>query len=154
MPLIYWEKVMAMRLMQKGALVAAGLAAIVVLTGCATAQKAVAPKVAEAAVPAVAFQETEKVDDLSVTLTADPLKAGTNHFEVTLSDKTVTAVEAQVIMASMGHGNVVEMPQVAPGKFALTSDLMNMDGRWMVRIEATLASGDTKTATFYLVVPK
>ena len=145
---------MAMRLNQKGALAAAGLAAIVVLTGCATAEKAVTPKVAQAAEPAVAFRETDKADDLSVTLTVDPLKPGENRFEVLLSDKAVTAVEAQIIMASMGHGNIVDMQQVAPGKWAITSNLIDMDGRWMVRIESTLASGDTKTATFYLVVPK
>ncbi len=65
----------------------------------------------------------------------------------------MTAAKAQVIMATMGHGSMVDMELVAPGRFEVTDPAINMEGRWMIRIVATLPSGEEAVAVFYLEVP-
>jgi hypothetical protein len=142
---------MVMILKQKGALMAAGLALLVALTGCSAAGKAAAPKVAEAA--AAAFTETDEVDGIKVTLLVDPLVPNQeNRFLVDLSDKAITAMEIQVVMLDMGHGQMADMVQIAPGQFELKTPVIDMPGRWMARLQMTTAAGAEKTVPFYLRV--
>jgi len=143
-----------MSIRQRMALAAAGLALMGALTGCGSAGTAAVTGAAAAGVAkaATGFTETAKAGDLKVTLTTTPLKIGDNTFEVEVSDPSVTAVEAQVIMASMGHGQIVDLTQKGPGKFAATHSVIDMDGRWLIRVKATTAAGSEQTATFHLVV--
>lgn len=141
-----------MTLKRKAALAGLLLALAVAAAGCGGAggQEPKAKRgVAEAA---AGFTETAQAQDMKITLAIEPLKVGENRFVVNLSDKSVTAVEAQVVMATMGHGLVVDLNQTAPGRFEASSPVIDMDGRWMVRIKATLASGAENDATFHFVI--
>ena len=96
------------------------------------------------------FSDKTKVDGVTIGLTVEPFKIGENHFVVTLSDPKYTAVEFQVIMQSMGHGAILDMTPAGAGKFEVTSGAIDMDGKWMLRVRASTADGETvKQATFY-----
>lgn len=138
-----------MMITKRIALVLAGVALVAALTGCDSADHKSITHVAQAA---SGFVETAKAKDLDLTLTVAPLKVGENHFIVNLNDETVAAVEAQVIMATMGHGTVVDLVQTAPGKWEATNKAIEMNGRWMIRLKATTQSGEEKAATFHMVV--
>lgn len=116
------------------------------LTGCAAVQGGTKAQAAGG------FMESAQADGLGVTLAIEPVKPGENRFLVTLNQNDVSAVEAQVIMATMGHGAVVDLNQTAPGKWEVSSGVIDMEGRWMIRVKSTLTSGTEKTATFHLVV--
>lgn len=132
---------------QKTALAALGLAMLIALTGCDNGKPHV-----QKAEAAAAFMETARAEDLNVTLAIEPLKVGENRFLVTVSDKEATAVEAQVVMASMGHGTIVDLQRTAPGTFEITTGAIDHDGRWLIRVLTTTRDGAEKTATFHLVV--
>ncbi|HWI53344.1 MAG TPA: hypothetical protein VNT01_14470, partial [Symbiobacteriaceae bacterium] len=101
---------MAKSLWQQSALAVTGLAMVGALTGCAAAAgpAAVTPPPKAAAKPANGLLETAKAEDLNVTLAVEPLKIGSNHLVVKVDKADVKAVEAQIIMATMGHGQIVE----------------------------------------------
>ncbi len=132
-------------------LIVMALGLAVTVTGCGSATPPVAPHAAKAEA-ATAFTESAKAGDMDVTLTVDPLKVGENRIIVTVSDPTVKAVEAQVIMATMGHGRVLDLEQAAPGRFEIKTSTIEMEGRWMIRVKATPATGEAKDTTFHLVV--
>ncbi|HYF92126.1 MAG TPA: FixH family protein [Symbiobacteriaceae bacterium] len=141
---------MAKSYWQRAALIVTGLALVGALAGCAAAgTAAVTPPVKK---PVTGFQETAKADDLNVTLTVEPLKVGDNHVAVKVAGQDVQAVEAQIIMASMGHGQIVDLNPTAAGTFEIDTPAIDMEGRWMVRINVTDAAGTAKTAVFHMVV--
>ncbi|HWI62592.1 MAG TPA: FixH family protein [Symbiobacteriaceae bacterium] len=138
---------------QRAALAAAGILILGALAGCAAAgPAAVTAPAPKAPAAAKAFAETAKAEDVSVKLAVEPLKVGENHFAVTVDSKDVKAVEAQIVMASMGHGQIVELTQTAPGKFEVDTAALDMEGRWMFRIQVTDGADQTKTAVFHTVV--
>lgn len=135
--------------MRRTLLAAAGLALLMALTGCTAASKdaPVAPpkNVAQAA---QGLFETDDSGGLKTTLAIEPLKIGENHFLVGFDSHNVQAVEAQVVMATMGHGQVVDLTQNAAGKWEATTPALYMEGKWLVRIKATLTTGEEKAAVF------
>lgn len=132
-------------------ILAAALMALPVLSGCAAAAQTVSYTAKANA--AGAFMETESIDGLAITLSIDPVVVGDNRLVVLVDDPTrVTGVEAQVIMANMGHGAIVDLHQAAPGRYEAATNAISMDGRWMIRVEAERAEGDPLTAVFYLSV--
>lgn len=135
--------------MKRTLLAAAGLALLMALTGCTAAAKdaPVAPpkNVAQAA---QGFHQTDDSGGLKTTLTVEPLQIGENHFVVSFDSQNVQAAEAQVVMATMGHGQVVDLTQNAAGKWEVTTPALYMDGKWMIRIKATLTTGEEKAAVF------
>ncbi|HEY3366179.1 MAG TPA: hypothetical protein VGK74_14090 [Symbiobacteriaceae bacterium] len=135
------------------ALTLAGVALVATLTGCNSAGPVTAGHVAQAA---SGFKETDDASGLKITLLVEPYQIGTNHLVVTLDRKDVAAVEAQVIMAAMGHGQVADLKQAATNQTRWEADdsTINMDGPWLVRVLATLPDGTEKSALFHLVVPK
>lgn len=138
-----------MMVMKRIALALAGVALVAALTGCDSADHKSLSQVAQAA---TGFMASAKAKDMDVTLMIEPLKVGENRMVVTLSDESIAAVEAQVIMASMGHGLVVDLVQTGPGKWESTNQVIDMDGRWMVRLKSTLPDGEEKAATFHMIV--
>lgn len=137
--------------MKRLVLVVGALAGLVALTGCGTVADSMT-HVAKAEA-ATLFSETETVDGLTINLSVDPLQVGENHLVATFSDPKLTEVEAQVVMATMGHGHVVDLTQASPGRFEATTAAIEMNGRWLIRIRATLPGGETKDALFHLNVP-
>jgi hypothetical protein len=139
--------------MKRMALAAMGLALLVALTGCGSAAMvgatAVPKRVAEAA---QGFVETDKSGGIAITLAVEPLKIGDNQIMVTFDDKSVQAAEAQVIMASMGHGAVTDLVRSPSGRWEATVPTIDMEGKWLIRVKATLASGEEKQAMFHLSV--
>ena len=140
---------------QRAALAAVGILLLGALAGCAAAGTAAVtgpgPKPA-AAKAATGFAEKAKAEDVSVTLAVEPLKVGDNRFVVTVDRQDVKAVEAQIVMASMGHGQILDLTQTAPGKFEIDTSAVDMEGRWMFRIQLTDGAEQTKTAVFHTVV--
>lgn len=131
------------------ALAAVGLLLLAALTGCTSAGQKPATAVAQAA---AGYTETLKTaQGLAITLATEPLKVGPNRLLVTLDQKDAKATEAQVIMGSMGHGVVVDLTRVAPGRYEASAD-MNMEGKWLVRVKATLPSGEETDALFQFTV--
>jgi|GEM_PF-5557382 len=145
---------MAKSLWQQSALALAGMALAGALAGCAAAASpvAVTPPPKAAAKPADGLLQTAKAEDLNVTLAVEPLKIGDNHLVVTVDKAGVKAVEAQIIMATMGHGQIVDLQQTAPGKFEVDTAAIDMEGRWMFRIVVTDATDASKTAIIHAVV--
>ena len=134
------------------------LAALTALAGCSQGNPEQAKSAGAVAIAAAApapapqgpFSEKTKVDNVTIGLTVEPFKIGQNHFVVTVSDPTLTTVEFQVIMQGMGHGAILDLTPTGGGKFELTSDAIAMDGKWMLRVRASTADGETlKQATFY-----
>lgn len=124
-----------------------GAALLLALTGCATpVRKAAVAQAAET------FAESALAGDVNVTLAIAPIQIGSNRFKVTVDDPSVTAVEAQVIMASMGHGSVVDLTPAGPGRFEVDTNIIDMTGKWMIRTKLTTDSGETKAATFHLEI--
>ena len=140
---------MAKSIWQRAALIMTGVALLGALAGCTAAVTAPAKP---PAVPVSGFRESGKAEDLNVTLTVEPLKVGDNHFVVKTEKQDLQAAEAQIIMATMGHGQIVAMNRTAPGTFEIDSGAIDMEGRWMLRIELTDAAGEYKTAVFHMVV--
>lgn len=140
---------MAKSIWQRAALAATGILLLGALAGCAAAGAAAvtAPPKAPAK-PASGFSDTKTVENLKVTLAAEPYKVGENKFMVTLDQKDVKSVEVQIIMTSMGHGQVLELAQVAPGRWEATSSVIDMVGPWMLRVQAVTATETELTATF------
>lgn len=138
---------MAKSIWQRAALAATGILLLGALAGCAAAGTAAvtAPPKAQ---PKAGFSETKKVENLSVTLAADPFKIGANKFMVTLDQTDVKAVEAQIIMSSMGHGQILDLVQVSPGTWEASSSVIDMVGPWMIRVQAVTAADAELTATF------
>ncbi|HYG58180.1 MAG TPA: hypothetical protein VD902_08995 [Symbiobacteriaceae bacterium] len=136
------------------ALAATSVALLGALAGCGSAGTAAVTGAAAAGVAhaAAGYTETEKDGDLGITLAIEPLTVGENTFLVNVSDPSVTAVEAQVIMASMGHGEIIDLNLQSPGRFAARHGAISMEGRWLVRVKATLASGDEKDVLFHMAV--
>lgn len=143
----------AKSLWQRAALAAAGIGLVGALAGCAAAgPAAVTAPAPSAKAPAAAYRQSAKAEDLNVTLAVDPFKIGENHFVVTVDKPDVKAVEVQVIMATMGHGQILDLTQTAPGKFEGDSAVIDMEGRWMMRVQVTDAADQAKTAVLHTVV--
>jgi len=128
------------------------LAGALTLTGCGTAQS---PRLSVAKAEAAStFMQTEMVDGLTISLSVAPLQVGENHLVATVSDPKLTEVEAQVVMATMGHGKVVDLTPAGPGRFEATTGAIEMNGRWIVRIRANPpGGGEAKDALFHLNLP-
>lgn len=108
---------------------------------------ATAPAVTQAA--SRGFKGTEEADGMKMTLAIDPLQVGDNHIRVVLNTKDVAAVEAQIIMGTMGHGDVIDLARGAdPAQWEAGFETINMDGKWLVRVQATLPDGTEKAALF------
>lgn len=138
---------MAKSIWQRAALAATGILLLGALAGCAAAGTAAVTAPPKAPAKA-SFSDTKTVENLKVTLTAAPLKVGENKFTVTLDQKDVKAVDVQIIMTSMGHGQILEMVQVAPGTWEGSSSVIDMTGPWMLRVQAVTATEAELTATF------
>lgn len=136
--------------MNRIALLLVAFGMLLSLAGCDSAKTPV-PHAAKAQAANV-FMETAKAGGTDLTLAIDPVKVGDNRLLVTVADPAVEAVEAQVIMATMGHGVIVDLNKVAPGRFEANTGAIDMDGRWMIRVKATPAGGEAKDATFHLVI--
>lgn len=142
---------MAKAIWQRTALAVTGLALLGALAGCAAAGTAAVTSPATPAAKA-GFTETAKAEDLNLTLAVEPLKVGDNHFVVKVDKQDAKAVEAQVVMAAMGHGQIVDLNQTAPGTWEITTPAIDMEGRWMIRVVVTDGADADKTAVFYTVV--
>ncbi|MFZ5822761.1 MAG: hypothetical protein ACOY94_00215 [Bacillota bacterium] len=101
----------------------------------------------------VGFVQSETVDGIPVKLSVEPFKPGSNTFVVLTQETGITAVETQVIMLEMGHGEILDMPPTAAGRYEVTSPAINMEGKWMLRVKLTTTSGEEKLATFYGKIP-
>jgi hypothetical protein len=123
------------------------LTALPLLFGCGGADQG-----AGVARAAAGYEESLKAGDLTLTLAVSPARTGENRFTVVTSRPDVKAVEAQVVMATMGHGAVVDLVPQGDGRFTNTSPVIDMAGRWMVRVKATLPDGQQRDATFYFQV--
>ena len=99
------------------------------------------------------FVQSDKVDGIPVKLSVEPFKPGTNTFVVLTQESGITAVETQSIMLEMGHGEILDMPNTAPGRYEVTSTAIDMEGKWMLRVKLTTTSGEEKLATFYGKIP-
>jgi hypothetical protein len=138
---------MAKSIWQRAALAATGTLLLGALAGCAAAGTAAVTAPPKA--PAKAgFTDTKTVENLKVSLAAEPYKVGENKFMVTLDQKDAKSVEVQIIMTSMGHGQVLELTQVAPGRWEASSSVIDMVGPWMLRVQAVTATEAELTATF------
>lgn len=129
---------------------AAALLALPHLSGCDTADKK-GPHTAQASA-ASAFVESAAVDGVGITLSIDPLKVGENRFVILTDDPKTVSVEAQVIMASMGHGVFVSLNPAAPGRYEAVSSAIDMNGRWLVRIKTTTEGGKERSTQFSLLL--
>jgi len=114
---------------------------LVLMVGC-TAQPAKTARV----------NETVTVAGTQVTLSIDPLQAGENRLVVTINGAATRAAEAHVVMTAMGHGQVVDLEQVAPDRYEVSTGAIEMEGAWMVRIKFTTVNNQEQTASFYLTV--
>gem|GEM_PF-4439686 len=122
------------------------------LSGCSgsatTIPQASGTTVAQAA-PVTGFVETDEVDGIEMKLDIQPFQPGNNTFSVTTQESGIAAIECQVIMLEMGHGLILDLTQVSPGKWEGTSPVIDMDGKWMMRVKATLDDGTEKLIPFY-----
>ncbi|MDF2631224.1 MAG: hypothetical protein K0R39_5055 [Symbiobacteriaceae bacterium] len=142
---------MAKSIWQRAALAATGILLLGALAGCAAAGAAAVtapPKAQTKAPPKAGFTDTKTVENLQVTLMADPYKVGENKFMVDLNQTDVKTVEAQIIMQSMGHGQVLDLVQTSPGHWEASSKVIDMVGPWMIRVQAVTAADAELTATF------
>lgn len=130
------------------ALILAGGALLAALAGCASPASPRTATAAASAPQAEGYHETQETGAGKVTLALYPARAGSNKLTVTLDSTEATAVEAQLIMADMGHGTVVPLQPAGPGRYEAPAANLEMDGRWMIRIKATLPSGETREARF------
>jgi hypothetical protein len=136
----------------KRLLVAALVASTLVsLTGCTGSASAVPTGAVAQAAPS-GFAESDQIDGIPVKLQIEPFQVGSNTFVVTTSDAGIASVETQVVMLEMGHGQVLQMAQVAPGRYEATSPAIEMPGKWMLRVRLTTTTGEQKLATFYAKV--
>jgi copper transport protein len=117
------------------ALVAAAILLVVgVLTSAAPARSAYDP------VPKLLLQ-TQRVDDLQVTLAAVPGLVGTNDFDVKVTDlsgrpvtnASVVRLLGTMLDMSMGTQEAAATP-VGNGHYALHGDLLSMGGHWSVEV--------------------
>jgi hypothetical protein len=130
-------------------LAAVGVALLAALAGCGSGSPKPSTSVVQAA---SGFMETEKVDGLAITLVIpDPIHIGDNRIVVTL-DKNATAVEVQVIMGTMGHGTVADLTKNAGGAWEATTSTINMEGKWLIRVKATMPDGTDRSALFQFTV--
>lgn len=134
--------------MKKLTLAAVGVFVVTTLTGCAGSAATIPVAPVVKAAPS-GFVERETVDGIPVELRIEPFQVGENQFVVTTSPDSVASVETQVIMLSMGHGQVVSMADAGSGRFEATSPAIEMDGKWMLRVKLKTRSGEEKQATFY-----
>jgi len=94
--------------------------------------------------------ETATVNGTQINLLIDPLKIGENRLIATVQGPPTQSVEAHVIMTEMGHGDVVYLNQVAPGRYEASTESLSMEGPWMIRIKVTGTDDKSQTATFHL----
>jgi hypothetical protein len=146
-------------LWQRAALAVTGLMLMGALAGCAaaaggTAAVAVPAKPAPAkTLPPIPFKGSEKADGLTFTLAVDPTSVADHYHIAVTVDKPVKAVEAQMVMAEMGHGDIVELSPTGPNKFEADTEVINMSGKWLARIEAAISDDETKAVQFYMQAP-
>lgn len=133
-------------------LAAVGLVLITTLSGCA-GSAATIPAAPVAQAEPGGFVETDQIDGIPVKLSVQPLKPGENKFVVSTNDAGIQSVETQVIMLEMGHGEILPMSRTAPGQYEVTSPVIDMAGKWMLRVRLTTDAGQEKLATFYARVP-
>lgn len=136
--------------MRRLALILTGAALAAALTGCHTADHE--PHVSQTAQAASGYMESAEVNGTKITLTVDAARVGTNWLVVTTDDTEATVAEAQVIMATMGHGEVVPLTRTAPGRFEARTDAISMDGRWMIRVKHSGSAAGERVASFHLNV--
>lgn len=134
--------------MKRTLVAAVGVVLLAALTGC-TGSATTIPAGAVAQAAPGGFVETDKIDGIPVKLSIEPFKPGDNTFVVTTTDAGIAAVETQVIMLEMGHGAVLDLAPAASGRYEVTSPVIDMDGRWMLRVKLTTMVGAEKLATFY-----
>lgn len=136
-------------MMKKAVLAALGVVLATTLAGCGgSAAKLPTGAVAQAA-PA-GFAAAGKAGEFPVNLAVEPFEIGHNTFVVTSDAANIAEVETQVVMLDMGHGAVLDMTQTAPGRYEVESDVLNMAGKWMLRVKVTDAkTGEEKQAIFY-----
>ncbi len=129
-----------------------GVALLAALSGCtssvATITQAGGTTVAQAA-PVKGFVETDKVDELQVKLSIQPFQPGENSFSVRTRESGIAEIQCQVIMLEMGHGLILDMEQASPGHWQVKSPVIDMDGKWMIRVKMTLDDGTEKLLPFY-----
>lgn len=130
---------------------AVGTMLVAVLTGC-TGAAATIPAAPVAQAAPSGFAETDKVDGIPVKVSVEPFKPGENRFMVTTDAQGIAAVETQVIMLEMGHGEILEMTPSGSGQYEVTSPVIDMEGKWMLRVKLTTSAGEEKLATFYAKV--
>lgn len=139
--------------MKNAILAAVGALLVAALTGCAGAAATIpAAPVAQAAPSGLV--ETDQVEGIPVTLSVQPFMPGENQFVVTTADEGIAAVETHVIMLDMGHGEILEMARPDSGRYEVTSSVIDMDGKWMLRVKLTTTAGEEKMATFYGKIKK
>lgn len=134
--------------MNKLLVAASAVALVAALTGCSGAAATIPTGPVAQAAPS-GFVQSDKADTIPVKLSIEPFQPGDNTFVVTTDEAGIAAVESQVIMMEMGHGAILDMVQAAPGRYEVASPVIDMEGKWMVRVKLTTTAGEEKLATFY-----
>lgn len=136
--------------MKKRAVLAAlGVVIMTTLAGCGGSAATISTGAVAQAAP-VGFVAAGKAGEFPINLAVEPFEIGKNTFVVTSDAADIAEVETQVVMLEMGHGAVLEMTQTGPGRYEVESPVLNMGGKWMLRVKVTDAkTGEEKQAIFY-----
>ncbi|MFZ5817591.1 MAG: hypothetical protein ACOY93_20215 [Bacillota bacterium] len=134
--------------MKRAFIAVLGVVVLTALTGC-SGSVATIPAKPEAQTAPTGFVESDKAGDIPVTLRVEPFKPGENTFVLTTPESGIAAAEVQVIMLEMGHGAILDMAQTAPGRYEVSSSVIDMDGKWMLRVKLTTTAGEEKLVPFY-----
>lgn len=127
---------------------ASAVALIATLAGCSGSATTIPTGAVAQAAPS-GFVESDNIDGLPVKITIEPFQPGENSFVVTTADSGIASVETQVIMLEMGHGAILDLAPTSAGRYEVTSPVIDMDGKWMLRVKLTTSDGEEKLATFY-----
>jgi copper transport protein len=109
-------------------------------------------------------RETARAGDLSVTLAVDPNQAGSNSFQVSVTDSRGVPVAAERVDLELSHQDMemgareVQLVPVGAGRYEASGGYLSMAGRWQAEVRLRRpgvpagAAGSEASTTFAFTV--